>query len=389
MRNGGKNRNHKAIKVDKLADDALIDIGPALECSAIHVLHGRPYPVQFRNQGALGAWTAALGQTDEWTRWSRPQTACRDIRVEMLWQLENMYPLAGLPAATAEPVQANRENLAVEISVNLKYQLSKGTIIEATPALETLLAHSDVDLNVPMSMVGLPYAAQYVRFGPEASKHLRVPTSFDPDRVFDGVFCFMSPPATGVDSAGWTLELVFICKRHDRYSGHLILFGVTDRDETTVAAWLDQILAPMANQSVEHYLRPTHAAVSYVVRLFLYMGLKQARVIEHQDHDIALRRLAGLGERKRAKQSQRTASLYNRIVVGPECLPTSAGSHGSGASVAPHWRRGHFRMQPCGLRNLERKLIFVAPVLIHADRLAGDVPAPRPYCARADHGVAA
>jgi len=57
--------------------------------------------------------------------------------------------------------------------------------------------------------------------------------------------------------------------------------------------------------------------------------------------------------------------------------------------VAPHWRRGHFRMQACGLRNLDRKLIFVAPVLIHADRLAGDAPAPRPYRASAGDGVAA
>ena len=31
-------------------------------------------------------------------------------------------------------------------------------------------------------------------------------------------------------------------------------------------------------------------------RLFLYMGLKQARVVERRDHDIAMRRLAGLGE---------------------------------------------------------------------------------------------
>lgn len=370
-------------------DEALIDIEPALACSAVHVLHGRPYPVQFRNQGALDAWTAALGHTDEWRRWSRPQTSSRDIRLELLWQLENAQPLADCSASTAAPVQANRENLAVEISVNLKYQLSKGTIIDATPALETLLAHSDVDLSVPMSMVGLPYAAQYVRFGLEASKYLRVPTSLDPDRVFDGVFCFLSPPAVGVNDATSTLELIFICKRHDRYSGHLVLLGITDRDETTVAAWLDQILAPMADQSVEHYLQPTHAAVSYVVRLFLYMGLKQARIIEHRDFDSAMRRLAGLGERKRAKLSQRTASLYNGIVIGPVCLPTGADRLGTVGGVAPHWRRGHFRMQPCGLRNLDRKLIFVAPVLIHADLLAGDVPAPRPYRARADHGVAA
>jgi len=118
------------------------------------------------------------------------------------------------------------------------------------------------------------------------------------------------------------------------------------------------------------------AAVSYVVKLFLYMGLKQSRIVERRDHDAGMRRLAGLGERKRAK---RTALLYNRIVVGPVGLPTPVSGQASGVSVAPHWRRGHFRMQVCGLRNVDRKLIFVAPTLINADRLSGDVPAPKLY----------
>ncbi|AWL03575.1 hypothetical protein ACFOHT_05935 [Massilia oculi] len=126
-----------------------------------------------------------------------------------------------------------------------------------------------------------------------------------------------------------------------------------------------------------------HAAVSYVVRVFLYMALKQARVTEHRDHDAALRRAAGLGERKRAKLLQRSAALYDSIMVGPESLPSSAPDCASGGSVTPHWRRGHFRMQPYGAGNQQRKLIFVAPVLVHAERLQGEVPALKSYRAGA------
>ena len=39
-------------------------------------------------------------------------------------------------------------------------------------------------------------------------------------------------------------------------------------------------------------------------------------------------------------------------------------------------------MQPHGPGWQERKLIFVAPVLIHADQMQGELPAPRAY--RAD-----
>jgi hypothetical protein len=44
--------------------DGVIDIGPSLECSWVTTLYGRPYPVQFRNQGAIDAWTRALGKTE-------------------------------------------------------------------------------------------------------------------------------------------------------------------------------------------------------------------------------------------------------------------------------------------------------------------------------------
>jgi hypothetical protein len=33
-----------------------IEVGPALKKSRVGKLHGRPYPVQFRNQGAFDAW---------------------------------------------------------------------------------------------------------------------------------------------------------------------------------------------------------------------------------------------------------------------------------------------------------------------------------------------
>jgi len=126
-----------------------------------------------------------------------------------------------------------------------------------------------------------------------------------------------------------------------------------------------------------------HAAVSYVVRVFLYMALKQARVTPHCEYDEALRRAAGLGERKRANLLQRSASLYNGILVGPEALPLGVSEDVTGSSVAPHWRRGNFRMQPFGTGNQQRKLIFVAPALIHAEQLQGAVPAPKSYRAGA------
>jgi hypothetical protein len=199
------------------------------------------------------------------------------------------------------------------------------------------------------------------------------------------VFCFLTPHDESGAPSGtrWTLELVFASKRQDCYSGHVSLLGETDRGSTTVGEWLTVVLDAIKGQPEVEFHRPMHAAVSYVVRVFLYMALRQARVLEHFEYDAALLRAAGLGERKRSKLLQRSASLYNGILVGPESLPSTAAAGGTGSGVAPHWRRGHFRMQAFGAGNLQRKLIFVAPVLIHADQLQGDVPAPKPYRAGA------
>lgn len=359
----------------------VIDVDPALDCSRVTTLFGRPYPVQFRNQGAIDAWTRALENTEVWRRWQDPGTLCWDIRQEISWQLEHMHPMSLVPKQATEKVTANRRMLAVEISANLKYHLNKGTVIEATAALETLLTNSDVDTSLPMSMVAPPYPAQYLRFGEAAMHYLTVPDSQAADSVFDGVFCFFTPdPARHAKGeAVWTLELVFISKRQDCHNGHVALLGETDRGSTTVGEWLSNVLNTVAEQPVDEFHQSMHAAVSYVVRVFLYMALKQARVMEQPEYDEALRRAAGLGERKRAKLLRKCASRYNSILVGPASVPLATAAGGAGSAVAPHWRRGHFRMQPFGAGNQQRKLIFVAPVLIHADQLQGDVPVPKPY----------
>lgn len=365
-----------------------IDVGPALQRSAVGDLHGRPYPVQFRSQGAVQAWEDALGGTEVWTRWQRAQTTCWAIRQELLHQLAGMDPLSLIAHEERERAMQSHQSMAVQISANMKYHVNKGTVIEATPALETLLTHSDVEPNLPMSMVAPPYAAQYVRFGETAMQHLAVPGAGDSGRLFDGVFFFVTPIPLGEQTAQarWALELIFILKRRNRYGGHISLLGETERGNTTVGTWLDQVLQAASGPTCEGFNQPMHSVVSYVVKLFLYMGLKQARVIEHLDYDEAMRRAAGLRERKRGKLLQRAASLYNGIVVGPESLPSATGETRTANGVAPHWRRGHFRMQAFGAGRQERKLIFVAPVLIHADQLDGAVPAPRPYRAQAPIG---
>lgn len=357
-----------------------IEVGPVLTKSRVGKLHGRPYPVQFRNQGAFDAWKRALGSGQEWTRWADPEATCWSIRQEIQQQLNDMRAGKHGSMEAEARAQVDARMQAISISANLKYELQKGPIIEATPALETLLLNSDMDLDLPMKMVAPPYSAQYLKFGPEAARHLKAPDSDLPDRLFDGVFCFFTPPSNRYgDGIQWTLELIFISQRQDCFSGQIALLGDTKRDDKPLGEWLNRVLDTAKGRSVETFYKPMYAAVSYVVKVFLYMALRQARSIEHREYDDAMRRIAGLGVKKRARLLQRVESLYNGIRVGPDGLPQESAVHEGGSAVAPHWRRGHFRMQACGAGKRERKLIFVAPTLIHASQMQGEIPAPKPY----------
>jgi hypothetical protein len=95
-----------------------IKVGPALDRSRVSTLHGRPFPVQFRNQGAFEAWKQALGTGEEWIRWAHPKTTCWEIRQEILWQLNNIRVYRSGSNAPDEQEQSNARTQAVPISAN-------------------------------------------------------------------------------------------------------------------------------------------------------------------------------------------------------------------------------------------------------------------------------
>lgn len=61
------------------------------------------------------------------------------------------------------------------------------------------------------------------------------------------------------------------------------------------------------------------------------------------------------------------------VLFHDEERPTSAHGTPAGRCVRPHWRRGHWRRQSCGIGRLDHRLIFIRPLLIRADRFAGDI----------------
>jgi hypothetical protein len=75
--------------------------------------------------------------------------------------------------------------------------------------------------------------------------------------------------------------------------------------------------------------------------------------------------------RKPRQKLQREKSLHPRW-IGRDFVrakrSASAPRGGRHASPITHWRRGHWRQQACGEGRDSRKLIWIRPVLVEADR---------------------
>ena len=97
--------------------NGFVNIRPALVRSPITRIFGRPYPVQFRAQGALDAWRHALENTGLWPFWKDPGTLCWQIRQEILRQLEYMHPMSSVAGQISAE---DRQRLAFQVSTNLK-----------------------------------------------------------------------------------------------------------------------------------------------------------------------------------------------------------------------------------------------------------------------------
>jgi len=103
-------------------------------------------------------------------------------------------------------------------------------------------------------------------------------------------------------------------------------------------------------------------------KVFLYLSLAQARRVDENAYTELILQLKRVGPKKAAKLQRQSERLYDRIILGPQVLIDNP--HGE---LAPHWRRGHFRMQPHGPQNSLRKVTFIAPTLVRADRLQGPI----------------
>ena len=376
--------NYSAFKAirDKMPC-ILPNLDHAIRTSTVDALDGMPYPIVFRNQGALDEWrrlynSSRWGQ-HIWHRLSDVESTYIECMHEVHWQFEQHLGPCVRNCDAADRYELLRAN-AIQWAANIHYECKRGALIETTPVLDALLLHSDLDDTLPMRFFAPPYAAQYLRLTREVADQLATEDDKAHRRWIDGIFCFLTPATSSavMNEAEPVLELVIVYNNHEAGIGTYTMHAPIRSPDQTIGQWVSAI-------SLFEHGHPAAAdddrirVINYLVKVFLYLGLKDARKAVCTDYSTALKQLAARGPKKQARLQRRLDALYDRVTVGPVSLPPSPTAGDLATQVAPHWRRGHFRLQAHGPARSERKLIFVAPILVHADKLNDEAPRPKAY----------
>ena len=269
-------------------------------------------------------------------------------------------------------------------------------IIQVTPALQSMLAETDLAEDLPVSLLRGSAPLAFVEFA--RPNPLRVPNRFTGLHECEGVYIgdYRLPPfyheilgqsdrvrALGLDTTKpiRAIEIMIIGspmgKAHalDDASQDLLLL-IQDEDESLSAVLDRHIRYYNAPEAYSHPgLTPfspdevamTRPVIFELAKILLYLTLPEAERLEIPERSDLEQRLKKFGKLT-AKRRERLASAYDRILIGPRTLPeTDAGNADENhRRPRPHWRRGHLRRIRYGEGLAESRLGWIRPVLVNA-----------------------
>lgn len=325
------------------------------------IIGAYPHPIYGRNSGVLAAWHAIESRIGDPSQpvmnalhrtFFQNQGVLRAVVVrDPLWQQGRLFD-GNDPKII--------EGMVMQVTAQLMFWSRPNAIVEATDALEKLLIASDLGDDLPADLFRPPVPATYVRFGKTFQGNVVAdPSGPGPDiTVTEGVYVFETVRETLRVLA---LVPIFSVREQRMFFSNSIEIIVEDENEP-----LTQIIQEAGEQFGTHQGSHFDSIVKMIVKVFLYMSLAQTAQIEERSYTTLRDRLSRIGPKKAAKLQRQLPDLYDRIILGPQEIHV----HGHG-ELSPHLRRGHFRMQPHGPQNSLRKVMFIAPTWVRADRLAG------------------
>lgn len=363
-------------------DPSAVSLPPILQeafrCSASMArdpqLAHLPVPVRFRANGGLRAWQEVLA-TLEGGAAARAALAAPDVPVLAAAQAlkKVVMPHVIVGAGAGRSADAVLRSVLHGSAFMLCFWLRGGALYEPTPALGTLLGGSDIAADLPFQLLVPPAAALCVL--PPAQQRCNCADAL-------GIAVFTH----GSEARGQAVRELTLLSFHQSSEMRLrtaLLRLTVEHEEDLLSGALQhafgQTQVARAGYADMEEVRAAHASwthmLDYLVKVLLYLQSERPVQREVLAYSSAPRQLAGLGRRRREERLAQIESLYDRYIVGPESLSDMAEVSAPGErldqghELPPHWRRGHFRLQPHGPQWSMRKVLFIPPTVVRVDRL--------------------
>lgn len=258
----------------------------------------------------------------------------------------------------------------------LRWRTQGRHLFQTTDALDQMLASTDMGEGIPAHWIRAPYAIQYLQCTESLSSPLQLWHAQSGEHRLEGGYILTGVVPEPLPEAGQRyLEMVLtgspLGKRNNTDDCTSSITLVVPDEDATMLEVLEHSLAKNderkgASEEEKRYLRP---AIFHMAKILLYLNSNQVLRSEVPERSLMEARLKGLkGGGKRAKLLRQLPRAYDRIIIGPKTRPSpSSGSGETGRRLPAHWRRGHFRHQPFGEGRAQHRLIWIAPLLVHAD----------------------
>ena len=268
-------------------------------------------------------------------------------------------------------------------------------IMDFPPLLMELLSNTDVD-EIPIGSIKLPYASQYIYFGPQEKMEMDgicwVDGVYVEQRSENGGlrFTLTTVPKDTKDSEIWylmpevtyTQDLIFesgdICiseavekvlqtqlsdlQRKIEYIGES-RYGNQIKDNNAEMSRLRQTIILSRHPVYQAAIKLAINALCYIVAY--PNDMKQ--VWPKETPPKLLNKLKTSSEKMRKKIQSRLESLgYTPVhICGQKLTLDHVGNaHQNSFHPKSHWRRGHWRNQPYGQGREMRRLIWIMPTLV-------------------------
>ena len=251
---------------------------------------------------------------------------------------------------------ANWQTHGREHFTALRFLRRQGTLFRVNEALVEALELTDVEGELNSSHFRLPYPECYFDLG-------RAVISEDGKSRIAGLY--LSAADSNDDDTDRSVIVTPVLLPGDAFErGYAIELELQLRG-TEAIDFQKAVGAATAIDVLDKFQRSlVERVVSLGMKILLYVGLRNARMVAQQGQQLELTQVqaSGLGTRPAGFRSP--PESYEYIEIGPEKPISHASPEEPGRAVAMHWRRGHFRMQRYGPRLEQRRRVWILPVLV-------------------------